>query len=98
MSGDVIFDQGALEELFRSEPIAADLQRRALDVEASAKDLVPVDTGRLRASITTQLGQDSESLFADVGSDVEYAAPVEFGTTRVRAQPYLRPALDAARD
>ena len=32
-----------------------------------------------------------------VGSHVEYATYVEFGTSRMSAQPYLRPALDIAR-
>lgn len=32
-----------------------------------------------------------------VGSDVEYAAYVEFGTSKMAAQPYLRPALEEAR-
>lgn len=31
-----------------------------------------------------------------VGSDVEYAIYVEFGTSRNQAQPYLRPAVERA--
>jgi phage gpG-like protein len=31
-----------------------------------------------------------------VGTDVEYAVYVEFGTSRNRAQPYLRPAVERA--
>lgn len=32
-----------------------------------------------------------------VGTNVEYAPYVEFGTSRMGAQPYLRPAVDRAR-
>lgn len=33
-----------------------------------------------------------------VGTNVEYAPYVEYGTKRMKAQPYLRPALDDNRD
>ncbi len=44
-------------------------------------------------------GDDAVSTPADeytvhVGTNVEYAPYVEYGTRRMRAQPYLRPALD----
>lgn len=31
-----------------------------------------------------------------VGSDVSYSVHVEFGTSRMQAQPYLRPAVETA--
>ena len=54
-----------------------------------ARELCPVDTGRLQASITAQ----SEGASARVSADTDYAAYVEFGTSRMAAQPYLVPAL-----
>jgi hypothetical protein len=51
---------------------------------------VPADTGRLRASLHTEKPGDG---FA-AGTDVEYGIYQELGTRRMRAQPYLRPALD----
>lgn len=66
-----------------------------------AQQLCPVDTGRLRNSITYKLGGGSyefpghgESVGKEItiGSDVEYAAYVELGTSRTRAQPFLKPA------
>lgn len=51
------------------------------------------DRGRLRASITHNLGIDSRGLYARVGSDVEYAPFVELGTRHMDARPFLRPAL-----
>ena len=60
------------------------------DVMERAKEYCPVDTGRLRDSITYETGDMSVA----VGSDVEYAAYVELGTSKMAAQPYLRPALE----
>jgi hypothetical protein len=50
----------------------------------------------LRASISWRLGEDAEGLYADIGSNVEYAYWVEMGSDRMSARPYLRPALPAA--
>lgn len=97
MSG-VRIDSGAVRALLDGPdgPVAAEILRRGIRVERVAKSLCPVDTGRLRSSITHALGRDSRSLYCDVGTDVEYAPYVEFGTLRQGAQPYLRPALGAA--
>src|SRR5512146_1785279 len=56
-----------------------------------------VRTGRLRSSITWKPGRDSVSEYVDVGTAVFYGGFVEYGTTRMAARPYLRPALAAAR-
>ena len=49
-------------------------------VTRDAKILAPVDTGRLRASITPEVRTDGKVLEGVVGSNVEYAAPMEVGT------------------
>lgn len=65
-----------------------------LTVQNRARELCPVDTGRLRASITSSgLQRDSRGAYVEIGTNVEYAGHVEFGTVRAAAQPYLRPAL-----
>lgn len=94
----VEIDGAALAELFESPSgeVAKDLMRRALQVDNAAKQLCPVDTGRLRSSITNELGQDGEGLVATIGTNVEYAVYVELGTRNMAAQPFLLPALDAA--
>lgn len=94
----VVMNQAAVHALLSSElgPVGRDLTRRALRVEAAAKRVCPVDTGRLRSSITHALAQDGGDVIAMVGTNVEYALDVEFGTSKMRAQPYLRPALSAA--
>lgn len=99
-AGDVYFDQGALAQVLAGPngPVARDLARRGAQVETAAKRLAPVDTGRLRASIVSALGEDGRGLFVDIGTDVTYAPYVELGTARQAAQPYLRPALRAGSD
>lgn len=76
------------------EPIA---QRVAVQVESAAKQLCPVDTGRLRSSITHTVTREGSSYRVTVGTNVEYAPFIELGTRYMSAQPFLRPALDAVR-
>lgn len=101
MPGDgvrVVIDDQALTTLFASGEgaVGRDLERRALAVERAAKRLCPVDTGRLRSSIAHDLARDARGLLAMIGTNVSYGPFVEFGTSRARAQPFLRPALSAA--
>lgn len=67
-------------------------------VEGEAKALCPVSTeetrpggphGELRQSITSQV----DGLTGNVATNKAYAAYVEFGTYKMKAQPYLVPAL-----
>ena len=64
------------------------LTRIGLQAETYAKRECPVDTGNLRNSITNAVDDKS----AYVGTNVEYAAFVELGTSRAKAQPFLKPA------
>lgn len=59
-----------------------------LTAEKYAKEITPVDTGRLRNSITHEV--DGKEVY--IGTNVEYAPPVEYGTVKQKAQPFLRPA------
>ena len=54
------------------------LERCGSQAEGYAKDLVPVDTGNLRNSISHKV--DSGEPAAYIGTNSEYAAYVEFGT------------------
>ena len=65
------------------------LEKVGLMAERNAKIACPVDTGRLRNSITHTHDKNT----AYVGTDVEYAPYVEMGTTNTKAQPYLKPAI-----
>ena len=67
------------------------ISKACLMVERDAKKLCPVDTGRLRGSITHEI----QGTTGRVGTNVEYARAVELGTEKQSPQPYLRPALHA---
>lgn len=69
--------------------LARALEKIGLVAEGYAKRLCPVDTGRLRNSIT----HTDDGEFEYIGTNVEYAPYVELGTSRTRAQPYLKPAV-----
>lgn len=82
----------------KREVLAAEAQARAraLEIiggkaESYAKRLCPVDTGRLRNSITHQQFDDHTEI---IGTNVEYAPFVELGTVKMGARPYLRPAAE----
>lgn len=67
----------------------------ALRVEREARTRAPVDTGRLRNSITHRVYGTSYAIIAEVGTDVEYAVWQEFGTSTVPATRFLGSALQA---
>lgn len=99
------FNEGNLQALLRGPQgaVARDLERRAIRIEAQAKQNASgrpgprVRSGRLRGSITHRLGSDTQGLYADIGSSVLYAPYVEYGTSRMPAYPFLRPVLPAGR-
>jgi hypothetical protein len=61
--------------------------------EGQAKLYAPVDTGRLRASLTHEVDQAEVPMYATFGTNVSYAAAMEYGTGRM----YDGPGAHAAR-
>jgi phage gpG-like protein len=59
----------------------------------SRSTFVPVDKGKLRASISVEMRNEGGPV-AYVGSNVEYAVYVHEGTRRMRGRPYLTQALE----
>lgn len=82
-----------LPELARKIPDVTEqvVRKAAFDIEAYAKTVVPVDTGKLKNSITSEFPAVHSAIIAP---HTEYAAFVEFGTRRMRARPYMRPAAE----
>ena len=65
----------------------------ALKIRGEAQEEAPVDTGRLRASLEEVVENVGGEVFrARVGSNLEYAAPMEFGTS-----PFFPPPSDLRR-
>lgn len=58
-----------------------------------AQQLAPVRTGRLRAGIGFTYRQSDKVL--SIYDDVPWAIFQEFGTRNMRAQPFIRPALNS---
>lgn len=80
----------------RAEQVAAEITAKAAhDVEAHAKNVAPVDTGALKNSIAAERVQP---LLWHVAPHVKYAIYVEYGTRKMQAQPYMRPAAERVRE
>lgn len=72
-------------------------KKRVSDPNAQAG--VPVDTGRLQASITHKVERNRKGFRGTVEtSGVPYATAMEYGTTHIAARPFMRPAINLTRD
>lgn len=74
-----------------------DLREYLEEAVSLAQLYVPVDTGRLRDSIRLEGEAGNYVLIADARNPVSgepYGGYVEYGTSRMPAQPYMRPALN----
>jgi len=73
------------------------IRKTAYDIERTAKNLVPVDTGNLKGSIghsdARSVGR-SGSLAIEIGPTANYGLFVEAGTSRMGPKPYMGPAAD----
>jgi HK97 gp10 family phage protein len=63
--------------------------------ELATKDC-PVDTGRLKGTINIEPKRLANKYILGVGTD--YGVYVEFGTYKMNAQPFMRPALKQVKD
>ena len=87
MQIDINYDNGLSDIANNIENNFADIiGQGAQTVCESAKSLCPVDTGRLQSSINVQPAGNTAVISADT-------VFVEFGTSKMAAQPYLVPAL-----
>ena len=81
-----------------SQALTSDVPQKALTAGAnalvsSATATVPVRTGHLRSSISAGQASAEE---VEVVAEAEYAAFVELGTSRMSAQPYMKPGIPQA--
>ena len=77
--GGVVFNDYSADVLneFHDAVLRA-LERCGMEAEGYAKDLAPVDTGRLRNGISHAVSEDEMAAY--VGSNTSYAPYVELGT------------------
>ena len=74
---DVVNNSVQVGEAFRAACLRA-LERCGMEAEGYAKDLAPVDTGRLRNGISHAVSEDEMAAY--VGSNTSYAPYVELAT------------------
>ena len=73
--------------------LMGEIERITFKIQRFAKQVTPVDTGRLRASIATRLGD----LEATTSTNVEYALFVHEGTKFMRGRPFMEQGVQFAK-
>lgn len=63
------------------------------NIRFDAKHIVPVDTGYLRENINYEIMQRKNRIIGETAANTDYAIYVEFGTSKMRAQPFMEPAF-----
>ena len=69
------------------------VEKYGLAITSTAAQLAPVDTSALRNSILSESKMTDDMIFTVYGA-TEYAVYVEFGTSRMAAQPFMTPAIE----
>ena len=92
----IIDKTGEAKKELKSELWLA-MKKSAMEVEAKSIQIVPVDTGNLKGSITHRVTPDFGRIRGFVGTNVEYAPYIEFGHSKKAPQGFLRPALYMSR-
>ena len=85
---DIVVKLTGMDELIRKvndpallgEPLRGFFNKATLTIQRDTMQLTPVDTGRLRASITTSIDPSPMPLYGLVGTNVEYGPYIEYGT------------------
>lgn len=72
------------------------LKKTAIDIEANAKAIAPVDFGNLKRSIghSDMRFLSATNLAVEIGPTVDYGGYVEHGTSTQAPQAYMGPSLD----
>ena len=78
--------------------VRAAVQTSVNAVVQEAKAIAPVRTGYMRDHIVGAVEDGDKTVMGTVTSEAPYSGFVEFGTVRMDAQPFLRPALDTVRE
>lgn len=92
---NVIFEDHSKEvkEAFEAAVLEA-LGNLGEAAEGHAKAIAPVDTGNLRDHIRHAVAEDESAIYiGTTKEEVPYAAYVELGTHKAKAQPFLKPAV-----
>lgn len=92
-----------LPEKLEKKVIRAAVRKGAILVRNKAREKVPVKTGTLKKSIKIRSNRVANGIISfkigptndkKKGTDVFYGRFIEFGTSKMAAKPFMRPALD----
>ena len=72
------------------EEVHAIVENTGDNMVTYGQGIVPVRTGNLMASIFAEV--DEDNLAVTLGATADYASFIEYGTVKMRAQPFLEPA------
>jgi HK97 gp10 family phage protein len=86
----------AIQNIARGTKTGRLYTRNGIQHQASAVGEYPAtDTGELIASIAVEI--DADKLGASVQATAPHAEYLEFGTSKMRARPFLQPSAEATR-
>lgn len=71
------------------------------DMEVIARDLCPVDTGKLKETIRSEVDIVGKKVVAQLlegNEEIDYGVYVEYGTEFQLPQPHFRPAIERYRE
>jgi HK97 gp10 family phage protein len=94
MSVEKRFDRSQAVVAAFGAALRAGLEKSALDIGILAEQLVPVDTGRLKATITPEVNEATLTASVTAGDslDPNYGVFQEYGTVHQSPQPFMTPA------
>lgn len=102
---DLIAKLNSLPEKLEKKVIRSAVRKGANIIRDKARSYVPVDSGELRKSITVSGAKYKKGTIAFAikprknkkrGITVFYGKFIEFGTSKMAAKPFMRPAYDEA--
>jgi len=100
---ELISKLNGLPDKLETKVVRAAIRKGAILMRDKARDKVPVDTGTLKKSIKIRNNRSEKGIISfkigptsdkKKGTDVFYGRFVEFGTSKMAAKPFMRPALD----
>lgn len=96
MADDVKLDTSVLDALIAQFPgkVAALVETYGTKIAGDAARLAPVDTSALRNSLLSESKMTGQTEYT-VQDGVEYGIFQELGTSKMKAQPFVVPAVEA---
>lgn len=93
--GAMLIRNTAVQNIQQGTHSGETYKRGNIEHQASAPGEYPAtDTGMLVSSIHIEVGKEGKDVVAQVGSPLDYATYLEFGTTKMAARPFLQPSFE----